>query len=95
MNFSLPVAELLKQQGAFVSYNDPYIRHLSLVGPPAGALESEPLSAAFLATQDGVILVTDHSAYNYDWIVRHASLVLDTRNAVEAAGADCCRVLKT
>ncbi len=91
---ALTILELLREQGAFVSYNDPYISTLTVARPAAHRLDSEPLSAEFLAAQDGLILVTDHAVYNYDWIVRHAPLVIDTRNAVGTPGTACCRVLK-
>ncbi|MFH1924525.1 MAG: nucleotide sugar dehydrogenase, partial [Planctomycetota bacterium] len=44
-------------------------------------LASSELTAEFLASQDCVLIATDHSAYDYDFIVRHAPLVIDTRNA--------------
>ena len=44
-------------------------------------LESQELTPEFLATQDCVLIATDHSAYDYDHIVSHARLVVDTRNA--------------
>ena len=39
------------------------------------------MTAEFLAAQDCVLIATDHSAYDYAFIVRHAPLVVDTRNA--------------
>ena len=44
-------------------------------------LASQPLTADYLAAQDCVLIATDHSAYDYDFIVQHAPLVIDTRNA--------------
>jgi UDP-N-acetyl-D-mannosaminuronate dehydrogenase len=61
----LPILQRLKEQGAFVSYNDPYIRKLAIVPHTSLRHDSEPLKQEFLATQDCVLLVTDHSAYNY------------------------------
>ena len=46
-------------------------------------LASAPLTPEFLASQDCVLIATDHSAYDYDFIVRHAPLVVDTRNATK------------
>jgi UDP-N-acetyl-D-glucosamine dehydrogenase len=57
-------------------------------------LDSEPLTEEFLKVQDCVLIVTDHSNYNYDWIVRHAPLVIDTRNATRGAAAAPGRVRK-
>ena len=44
-------------------------------------LESQPLTPEYLSGQDCILIATDHSAYDYDEIVRHASLIVDTRNA--------------
>jgi len=74
--------ELLQASGAVLSYNDPHIAVL----PPmrhyrVPRLASEELNSEFLAAQDCVLICTDHSAYDYEHIVRHAPLVVDTRNA--------------
>ena len=44
-------------------------------------LSSTELTPEFLASQDCVLIATDHSAYDYEHIVEHARLVVDTRNA--------------
>ena len=44
-------------------------------------LASEELSADWIPRQDCILIATDHSAYDWDFIVRYARLVLDTRNA--------------
>ncbi len=79
-----PAFEILSQLfelGAEVSYHDPHIpqapsmrswKHL-------GALESKPLTKEVLDSQDAVILVTDHSAVDYDFVLEHAPLLIDTR----------------
>jgi len=75
--------ELLLQKGADVTYNDPHIPKLPTMRryPQLKQRESQPLSAEYLAAQDCVLIATDHSAYDYEFIVRHATLVVDTRNA--------------
>ena len=76
--------ELLVERGAMLSYHDPFVpefphtRHL----PPVG-LTSEPLTPEYLAAQDCVVIVTDHSSVDYEHIIRHAPLVVDTRNATK------------
>jgi UDP-N-acetyl-D-glucosamine dehydrogenase len=76
----LVLLELLRRKGAEVSYNDPHVP--SLAGVHHGHdLASVPLTAEHLAEQDCVVIVTDHSAYDWDWIVANAALVVDTRNA--------------
>ena len=74
--------ELLRDKGAEVCYNDP---HVPLLPGSAGLpLASEPLTEELLAEQDCVVIVTDHSTYDWDWIVSGSSLVVDTRNATRA-----------
>ncbi|MBN1394470.1 MAG: nucleotide sugar dehydrogenase [Pirellulales bacterium] len=75
--------ELLRKLGAEVSYNDPHIPSLPRTRHFSIPLESSPLSEEFLAGRDCVLIVTDHSAYDYDFIVRHAPLVVDSRNATK------------
>jgi UDP-N-acetyl-D-glucosamine dehydrogenase len=71
---------LLREKGAEVCYNDPHIP--TLTDSRHGLhLQSQPLSEAFLASQDCVVIAADHSAYDWGWIVAHTSLIVDTRNA--------------
>ena len=44
-------------------------------------MASQELTPDYLRSQDCVLIVTDHSAYDWPWIVEHAPLVVDTRNA--------------
>jgi UDP-N-acetyl-D-glucosamine dehydrogenase len=77
--------DLLLKKGAAVTYNDPHIPRLpSMRHYPHLRMESQPLSAEFLASRDCVLIATDHSAYDYAWIVQHSRLVVDTRNATKA-----------
>ena len=76
---ALTIIELLKRQGALVSYNDPYFpmllkgRHYNL------QMKCVPLDN--IGDYDCVTIITDHSDYDYPTIVRDAQLVVDTRNA--------------
>lgn len=82
---SLTIIELLRAEGAEVVYNDPYHptvgqgRHYSL------NMTSTPLE--HLDQYDCVVIVTDHSDYNYDEIVKGSKLVVDTRNATKGIKA--------
>ena len=58
-------------------------------------LESENLTKEFLASQDCVVIVTDHSAYNFEWIAQHARLVVDTRNATSGIASPAARIAAT
>lgn len=80
---SLELMELLLAAGAEVTYNDPHIAQLNRVRSHNILLQSSELTAEFLAAQDCVLISTDHTAYDYDFIVEHAPLVVDTRNATK------------
>jgi len=81
---SLKIISLLREKGAKVAYNDPYVpRSRGHREYPGLELRSVSLTTRRLKASDAVIIATDHSAYNYDWIARTAPLVVDTRNAVK------------
>ncbi len=76
------IIHLLKQRGAVVAYHDPHIPHCrGMRHYPELDLASVPLTAETLAASHCVVLVTDHSAFDYGWIAAHAPLIVDTRNA--------------
>ncbi|MCS6850892.1 MAG: nucleotide sugar dehydrogenase [Gemmataceae bacterium] len=91
---AFPILEMLQKRGALVSYNDPHIPVLPLMRHHTIRLESEELTEEFLASQDCVVIVTNHSAYDYDWLARHARLVVDTRNALAGVRQPACRICK-
>jgi len=81
---SLKLMELFQEQGAKVIYNDPFIPKLPrLRHYKFPAMKSTPLSAEMLKKQDVVVISTDHTAYDYQWLVQHSRLVIDTRNAAK------------
>jgi UDP-N-acetyl-D-glucosamine dehydrogenase len=75
---ALDLLLLLRQRGAEVSYSDPYVPVLQLDGLN---LKAKPQDAA--AASDCVVIVTDHAAFDYQLLVRHAPLIVDTRNALK------------
>jgi UDP-N-acetyl-D-glucosamine dehydrogenase len=80
--------ELLLHKGAIVQYNDPHIPRLPAMRHyPDLRMNSQELTAELLRAQDCVLIVTDHSAYEWDWIVEHSPLVVDTRNATRNVSA--------
>jgi UDP-N-acetyl-D-glucosamine dehydrogenase len=77
--------DLLHSRGAVLTYNDPHIPRLPAMRHHIVlALDSQELTAEFLSSQDCVLIATDHSAYDFDFIVQHAPLVVDTRNATKS-----------
>jgi UDP-N-acetyl-D-glucosamine dehydrogenase len=74
--------ELLQDQGAILSYNDPHIPVLpSMRHYRVPALESEPLTEEYLASLDCLLIATDHSSYDWNFLAQHTPLIIDTRNA--------------
>jgi UDP-N-acetyl-D-glucosamine dehydrogenase len=81
---SFVLMEGLLSRGAVVTYNDPHVPVLpKMRHHDVPDMASSPLTPEYLASQDCVLIATDHSAYDYDFIVKHARMVLDTRNATK------------
>jgi UDP-N-acetyl-D-glucosamine dehydrogenase len=78
---AVELLELLQERGASVAYHDPHVPVLPSLRGHFIRLESVPLTPETLAAQDCVLIATDHSAFDWGDIVRHASLVVDTRGA--------------
>jgi UDP-N-acetyl-D-glucosamine dehydrogenase len=78
---SLTIIELLRAKGATVAYNDPYFPKVGQGRHYALNMTSTPLEN--LARFDAVVIVTDHTSYDYPAIVAQAQLVIDTRNATK------------
>jgi UDP-N-acetyl-D-glucosamine dehydrogenase len=78
---ALEVIELLREKGAKVLYNDPLILRIPKVRKHDLDMKSSPLTTRLLKSVDAVMIITDHTAYDYSWIVEQAPLVVDTRNA--------------
>ena len=76
---SLTIIELLQKDGAQVSYNDPYFPTVGKGRKYDLQMKCAPLEN--LGQYDCVLIVTDHSDYDYAGIVRESQLVVDTRNA--------------
>jgi len=85
---ALDVLKLLEADGAHVSYHDPYVPRFQENG---SELESVALTDAALTGADAVVIVTDHSDFDYARIVRLSKALVDARNATarvpEAAAA--------
>ncbi len=82
---SFVLMDLLREGGAVVTYNDPHVPALPRTRQRGQQdMLSVPLTAEFLAAQDCILIATDHTAYDYEFLVRHARLVVDTRNATRS-----------
>jgi UDP-N-acetyl-D-glucosamine dehydrogenase len=78
---ALTIFELLQKEGAEVSYNDPYFPFVGRGRKYDLQMKCAPLTK--LEEYDCVVIVTDHSDYDYARIVRESKLVVDTRNATK------------
>jgi UDP-N-acetyl-D-glucosamine dehydrogenase len=88
---ALDVMRLLNEKGAILSYNDPYVPTLRL---NAETLTSVALSPAALASQDCLVILTDHSDYDFKNIIASAKLVIDTRNVTKGLDEFKDRIIK-
>ena len=93
---SFELLELLLERGAEMSYSDPHVptlpsmRHFDLP-----QMKSQTLTPQFLQSLDAVLIATDHSDFDYDAIVQHAPLIIDTRNATSEVQSDREKIRKT
>jgi UDP-N-acetyl-D-glucosamine dehydrogenase len=83
---SLTIIELLRQKGAEVFYNDPFFPHVGHGRHYDLNMDNTPLDN--IEQFDAVLIVTDHSSYDYKDIVNRAQLVIDTRNATKGIQSD-------
>jgi UDP-N-acetyl-D-glucosamine dehydrogenase len=89
---ALDVIRLLQDEGADVSFHDPYS---NAVRAEDGRIEKGvALTPRSLSAADLVVIVTDHSAYDYQAIVKHARRVLDTRNATAGVKTGRNKIVK-
>jgi len=77
---ALDVMRMLSGKGAFLSYNDPFVPTLRING---NTLKSIELTSDNIEGQDCVIILTDHTAYDFRSITATSKLVVDTRNATK------------
>src|SRR5918994_2371179 len=81
----LTVLEGLLAEGADAVYHDPFVPEVQLNGH---SLASVTVGAAALREADCVVVATNQSSYDWDWLVEHARLIVDTRNATAMVPAD-------
>jgi UDP-N-acetyl-D-glucosamine dehydrogenase len=91
---SLKIIDLLREKGANVLYNDPHIpvmrktRHFDL------GMRSVEVTPELLASQDAVVILTAHDAFDYEMVGRFSNLVIDTRNAMKKVKSPKATVVK-
>jgi UDP-N-acetyl-D-glucosamine dehydrogenase len=89
---SLKLIELLTEKDAKVDYNDPHVPKTHRMRKYDLKMRSVPITVNTLRKYDCVVISTNHTAYDYDFIVSHSRLVVDTRNAT--AGIRSSRIIR-
>ncbi|MDA8389123.1 MAG: nucleotide sugar dehydrogenase [Nitrospiraceae bacterium] len=80
---SFKLIEILEEKGAIVDYNDPFIPSAPRMRHFRVEKSSVPLTAETLGSYDCVLIATDHSAYDPEFILEHSKLIVDTRNLIK------------
>ena len=91
---SLELIELLKGKGAKVDHNDPFVPHTQKQRDSDLNMKSKALSSKMLHAYDVVLLSTNLSVYDFQWIVDNAQVVVDTRNAGAGVRRGAKKVVK-
>lgn len=79
---ALDIISLLEKRGAHVTYHDPYVAQIRL--EDNAIMKSTPYSDALLTDADCVVIVTDHSSFDWQHVLEHSQLIVDTRHATAA-----------
>lgn len=78
---AVKIITLLQERGAVVNYHDPYISVIEEMRKyPGFRMISIELTEKVLRDSDCVAIITNHSCYDYNWILKHSNLIIDTRN---------------
>ena len=92
---SLRIIQLLRERGAHVLYNDPHVPvckgHRNY---PDINMKSVKLTDRVIRKADLTLLLTDHTAYDYSFIEKHAQCIVDTRNAFQKNGVKSKKISK-
>lgn len=91
---TLKLIEILQQKGANVFYNDPFVPKLPKTRHYNYDMASTEISAASLKEYDLVLVSTDHSVYDYKFVLENSKLILDTRNAFGNRGIYSEKIVK-
>ena len=91
---ALAIMKLLQDKGAKIAYNDPHVPKLQPMRKYHFTMSSKALTEELLREADLVMIITDHSQYDYHWVVENASLVVDTRNATKGVRSARAKIIK-
>jgi UDP-N-acetyl-D-glucosamine dehydrogenase len=76
---AVEILELLRDKGARVAYSDPHVRVFPKMRAHSFDLTTTPITEEALRSADAVVVATDHAAFDYEFISRHAQLIVDAR----------------
>jgi UDP-N-acetyl-D-glucosamine dehydrogenase len=91
---ALKIMELLMAEGAEVDYNDPLIPEVTEMRKYNIMKRSVDLTPDNLSSYDAVIIITNHSCYDYDLILEESKIIIDTRNTIGSSGQKSKKVWK-
>ena len=91
---AIKIIELLSAMDANVCYNDPHISKFPKLRKYNFDLKSVELTPKMLKSMDCAVIVTNHSVYDFDFIVKHSNMVIDTRNATRDVKVGSSKVIK-
>ncbi len=89
---SLEVIRLMLDKGAQILYHDPYVSKIILGG--VDTYHSETLTSSVIESVDCVVILTDHSIIDFNMVVKHANIVVDTRNATRSIQTGSNKIIK-
>jgi UDP-N-acetyl-D-glucosamine dehydrogenase len=88
---ALDIIQLLMDRGANVVFHDPYISRIKM---DSHEMNSTQMDASLLKGADCTVVVTDHSDYDWNFIVQNSKLIVDSRNATRNVQSKSCRIVK-
>ncbi len=91
---ALKIIELLRKEGANITYHDPNIPVVEPHGGSTARMESVDLTDEALSQADCVLILTDHSSVDYEQVAEHANLIVDTRNATRGVEDNRHKIIK-
>lgn len=81
---AIKIMDLLMKEGAEVCYHDPYVPEIQPHEPFRWSMKNSDLQEYLIKKADCIVILTDHSCIDYELIARHATAIVDTRNAAKA-----------
>ena len=88
---ALDILQLLQEKDVDVAFHDPYVTELNYEGLTMKSLE---LTSEVLEAADCVVVATSHSSYDWNWILEHSKLFIDTKNVTHGVASNRGKVVK-